>query len=142
MKKITIRSLLAWRGVPFIAVPLIALVVYQLVGVLVKTLSTERTIADLKRQVSELEASKRTLEQFNDFLNSDFFAEKEAREKLGMQKQGEQAVVIPDFSDQSQTEERKVGTNNTSFDTAGNRAPNISAWKEYFLGGADTSTIE
>lgn len=132
MRRATLRSVLASRAMPFIALPLIAVVIYQLIGVFGKTLTTDKRIGRLEQEISELEQSKRTLEQFNDFLNSDFFAEKEAREKLGMQKPGEHVVVIPEFASSRKNEEGAPSAGRGQTEPS-DRPANPAAWRAYFF---------
>jgi len=58
------------------------------------------------------------------YLRSDEYVEREAREKLGMQKQGEQLVIVPE------------NMNNLSVagDQDMNNKKNWQLWLEYFFG--------
>lgn len=67
---------------------------YQTAQVVLKRHETERDIKEFEAQVAELEGTQGRLAELNQFLSTDFFAEKEARIKLGMQKAGEEVVII------------------------------------------------
>lgn len=135
MSRSRIQHILASRAVIFIAIPLIVFVLYQLAIVLQKTFRTDKDIGLLQSQVADLEKSQKRLQEFNAFLNTDFFAEKEARLKLGMQKKGEQVVVVTSHDidgapvdDQSTQAEGDTQRGDTKVKS------NAFAWWEYFFG--------
>ncbi|MBI4268439.1 septum formation initiator family protein [Candidatus Uhrbacteria bacterium] len=134
MRPIKIQSLIASRALPFLVVPLIFFVIYQLIAVFQKTLSTDTTIAELQKQASDLEESTRRLQALNDFLNSDFFAEKEARMRLGMQKAGEKVVVVQEnglFDPKTGTHEQQEAGGKSIGDLA---KTHPELWWAYFFG--------
>ncbi len=53
-----------------------------------------REISILEEEIRKLEGEKLNLLETLEYLKSDFYKEKEAREKFGLQKPGEKAVVI------------------------------------------------
>lgn len=123
------------RWVAVALIPIIAYVFYQLSQVVYKSFETNQEIAQLKKTVTELEESKVRLESLNSFLSSDFFAEKEARLKLGMQKEGEKVVVI---SEQKQAVETGATGKNAQRELsenteAGIARSNPNRWWDYFF---------
>lgn len=61
-----------------------------------KRYQVDKEIKKLETEISKLGESNRQLSDLLQYLNTDFFAEREARLKLGLQKPGEKVVVIPD----------------------------------------------
>lgn len=52
-------------------------------------------IETLKAEIAKLETSNRDLGDLISYLQTDFYAEQEARLKLGLQKPGEKVAIIP-----------------------------------------------
>lgn len=134
MAKTQITSLLSSKALPFIVAPLIVFVLYQLGIVAVKAISTDQDISALQKQVDDLEKSQQHLQEFNAFLNSDFFVEKEARIKLGMQKAGERVVVLPKSERSQGAPAESRGEGPFSKKTAHEVQANPQLWWEYFFG--------
>lgn len=115
---------------------------FLLVGIIVSAarigytnFSTNRDISVLKKELEDLEANHQRLEQLQSFLSTDFFAEKEARVKLGMQKEGEQVVVIQNTGVQSEgTQHESPQKQALSHTPEHERAKNPTAWWTYFFG--------
>ena len=84
---------------------------YQTAQVAIKRHQTKQDIQTFEKQVADLQHTKGSLQELNQFLETDFFAEKEARLKLGMQRPGEQVVVL--------TGKETTGDNNTSNNSSG-----------------------
>lgn len=61
---------------------------------------TDENIASLQGEIYVLENKSLELAQLIKYLRSDEFVEKEAREKLNMQKQDEQVVIVPEDDDE------------------------------------------
>lgn len=74
---------------------LIVFVVVQSFLLWYKSYQTNQQVGGLKKELVRLEEQHARLDSFRKFLESDFFAEQEARVKLGMQKKGERVVVVP-----------------------------------------------
>lgn len=51
-------------------------------------------ILTLEKEIKKIEGEKTKLFETLEYLKSDFYKEKEAREKFGMQKKGEKTIVI------------------------------------------------
>ena len=88
---------------------LCAALFFQLVRVVTKSASTDREIALLQEESTRLSAEYQRLEQLRTLFDTDFFAEREARTKLGYKKPGEQAVIViePEPADAVQGEKKQ-----------------------------------
>ena len=71
-----------------------AFLFFQLVQVVSRSTSTGKEIASLRSEVESLQTEQKRLEQLRSFLQTDFFAEQEARTKFGLQKEGEHALIL------------------------------------------------
>lgn len=64
----------------------------------VKKYKVNSEIKDLQSEISRLEKQNQEFGQLVEYLNSDIFIEQEAKLKLGLKKEGENLVVIPQQS--------------------------------------------
>ena len=60
-----------------------------------KRYQVNREVETLKAEIAKLETGNRDLSDLISYLQTDFFAEQEARLKLGLQKPGEKVAIIP-----------------------------------------------
>ncbi len=89
---------------------------YQTAQVAIKRHQTEQDIQTFEKQVADLQRTQGSLQELNQFLETDFFAEKEARLKLGMQRPGEEVVVLtgkeniqePTLPNDAQSDSKKI----------------------------------
>jgi len=88
----------------------------------------------LKKELSKLEAQNSLLEKENkeavdkiEKMQTDYFQEKVAREKLGLQKPGEQVVVITSQNTQSDQTTKSISK---SFNE---KISNLKNWWNYFF---------
>src|SRR3990167_4922829 len=115
--------------------------------VFTKSYSTRQDIKKLKSEIGKLEKNQQRLQEFYTLLSSDFFAEKEARLKFGLQKQGERAIVIQknetsgERNELSQHSKNNAVSSNLSSVQNSNGAQNSSLkqdnprlWWDYFFG--------
>jgi len=91
-----LARLLYSRAALVVSILLCSALFFQLVQVVSKSTSTGRDISSLKSEVDKLQSEQKRLEQLRSFLQTDFFAEQEARTKFGLQKEGERALIITD----------------------------------------------
>ena len=63
---------------------------------LLRRYQVNREIKALEEEIARLENSNQELGELIEYLNTDFFAEQEARLKLGMSKEGEKVIIVPD----------------------------------------------
>lgn len=113
-------------------------VVIQWIQLVPKSSETHGEIQDVQKEVSQLETDQKKLQQLQTFLQSDFFAEKEARVKLGMQKKDEHVVVL-EGDDSNSTNTQKVvqgDQKNSSLQQDGfepEKTKNAMVWWHYFF---------
>ena len=84
----------------FILAVLVLVIVLSLAGGrnFLKRYQINREVENLKAAIAKEEAANRELAGLIEYLGTDFFAEEEGRLKLGLQKPGEQVVVVPEMS--------------------------------------------
>lgn len=92
----------------------------------------EAEVNSLRREADRIRGENRTIEEKIAFFSTEPFEEREAKEKLGMKKRDEEAVVLDtgtvlgEESSESGSEQDK----GTSGD--GPEVPNYRKWAEYF----------
>ncbi len=146
MRQYSFAQFFRSRFLFFGGIALCIFIALNFVKVFSKSYSTRQDITRLKGEISELEKNQQRLHEFYVLLSSDFFAEKEARLKFGLQKQGEHAVVIQkNMILEEQNESSKKSLDNsklsdTSFvsnsDTVQSRIVkqnNPQIWWDYFF---------
>lgn len=89
-----IHRFLTSRVMLVVSVVFCAFIFFQLIKVVQKSAETERDVTRLRDERTQLEASKKQLVELRSFLQTDYFAESEARTKFGYKKEGETAVII------------------------------------------------
>jgi len=130
-----------------IGIALCIFIALNFVKVFSKSYTTRQDIKRLKNEIAELEKSQGRLQEFYTLLSSDFFAEKEARLKFGLQKKGEHAVVIQESSSAVEKESASDSSRDTSKPSLLSRVSNIDSdgfnvkkqnnpkfWWDYFFG--------
>lgn len=110
----TLRRFLTSRVALVGSIVVCAMLFFQLIQVVTRSASTGKDIAALQTQVDSLQSEQKRLEQLRSFLQTDFFAEQEARTKFGLQKDGEHAVIISNKDDRSDSGSTAIGGNNRS----------------------------
>ncbi|MBU2235447.1 septum formation initiator family protein [Patescibacteria group bacterium] len=75
----------------------------------VRRYEVNKEIQALEKEVEELENQNTELADLIQYLNTNSFREKEARTKLGMAKEGEKVVVIPNIEVVAETATEAVG---------------------------------
>lgn len=116
------------------SVLLAAFLFFQLIVIVQKSSDTDRDIEALRQERARLRDEQEKLSKLHTFLGTDYFAEAEARTKLGYQKKGEMAVIITDENQEEQgvIQDAQVTTSQstaTSEDT-----PHARLWWQYFFG--------
>ena len=84
---------------------------------------------ELKQEIKDLENEYEKYNKSIEFFSSDIFIEKEAREKFGLKKEGEQVVVVPKAAG-LKSESRDYSINNKN-KNAKEFLPKL--WLEYFF---------
>ncbi|MDD5527648.1 MAG: septum formation initiator family protein [Patescibacteria group bacterium] len=86
-------------------------------------------IVDLQKQIASLQSSNDDLAKLETYLQSDQFAEKEARLNLGLKMPGEHVAVIENSGLNSQLDNGGSANDNTD-----KKNSNIRKWWNYFFG--------
>ena len=111
---------------------LILLLIFFLGSVFVKKFDENKNIdndlEDLKAEIESLEKNNDDLGKLIEYFNSNFFVEKEAREKLGLKKDGENVIVVKELSDYENNENVIASNNETIYKSM----PLV--WWDYFFG--------
>ncbi len=133
----TLRSLFLSKYFFIILSISILIVLTQWILLIPKSSSTYDEIKDARNEVQELESQQKKLQELNTFLQSDFFAEKEARTKLGMQKKDEHVVVLDSFiTSGSESDEKSEKNSIQNLDPLrqNSNEKNTTSWWQYFFG--------
>jgi cell division protein FtsB len=96
----------------------------------VRRVEVEREISALKNDIKSLEGKNEDLAKLINYFQTPEFKEREARLRLGLQKPGENVVVIPGLG------ENGPGVTNTSTESI--FVPNWKKWVNYFFGQQNT----
>lgn len=95
----------------------------------------------LSQEVARLDEERRRIEELQSYLSSDFFAEREARIRFGMQAKNEHAVVLESpqraLSQTESSEPRSSHLSNKG--TPEQKKEQGNAWWSYFFGTLDRS---
>lgn len=105
---------------------LLAAIVVPLYKNVTSRYRVDREISDLQKEISSLETGNQDLKKLLTYLESDQFAETEARLNFGFKKKGEEVVVIKEDSGLAGIEDETDGQNSD--------LPNPLKWFQYFLG--------
>ncbi len=100
------------RILPVLALGLLITVAISFVKSVQKLWLVDARVAQLKADVKRLEQEKKELSVRNNEAESPEFVEKEAREKLGLGKEGETVVVLPEDTHRSQIQDQNVAGDN------------------------------
>ncbi len=134
---LTLRSIFSSKYFFIVLSISILIVLIQWILLIPKSSTTYDEIKDARNEVQELESQQKKLQDLNAFLQSDFFAEKEARTKLGMQKKDEHVVVLDSFttsSDESVEKNEKNSIQNLDSLSQNSNEKNTTSWWQYFFG--------
>lgn len=96
----------------------------------VRRVEVEREISALKNDIRSLEGKNEDLARLINYFQTPEFKEREARLRLGLQKPGENVVVIPRLG------ENGPGATNTPTEPI--FVPNWKKWVNYFFGQQNT----
>lgn len=100
-----------------------------LVREIVSRYMVNQEIAKIQTEINSLERKNQELSGLVEYLNTDAFKEIQARQNLGMQKDGETAVSIESLPDNINAQVTVLEDNNES------EKSNLEKWWEYFFGG-------
>ncbi|MCK5459520.1 septum formation initiator family protein [Candidatus Parcubacteria bacterium] len=106
---------------------IIAILGWRMYGEYENNKLIDNEIDGLKQEIKDLENSSEEFSKLIEYFDSDIFIEKEAREKFGLKKEGEQVVVVP----------KEAGIDNKSQDYLINNKETKKffpkLWWEYFF---------
>ncbi len=110
----------------------------NVVNVFYRKYKLSKEIEDLKAQISSTEKSNQQISAMIDYLGSQGFLEKEAREKLNMKKPGEEVVIIEPLKENTTSSAPRTQENNASpeqsvFVQEKKGDSNFLKWWKYFF---------
>lgn len=76
-------------------------ILFALVRIAKKKYEVNQEIAELSAQIARIEEENRQLDKLLAYYNTDYYKEKVAREELALQKEGEEAIAVPENVDKS-----------------------------------------
>ncbi|PIR93202.1 hypothetical protein COT99_01930 [Candidatus Falkowbacteria bacterium CG10_big_fil_rev_8_21_14_0_10_43_10] len=136
------RSILSSKFFSALALFIIILIAFPLVKKINQQRILNREIKELEEEVARVDNKNEDLRELIDYLNSDSFAEKEARVNLDMRKPGEKVVIFKDdgASDANKSEVETV-FNIPGLDKGAEQVKktNSQKWRAYFFEAADIS---
>lgn len=134
---LSLRQFLSNRWALGASILLCAFIFFQTIKVVSKGASTDSEIATLEDARENMLEEQKKLEQIQKFLQTNYFAESEARTKFGYKKSNETAVIISKNSETPAQFENASGTREESGSTGyKNKAQGGYAvlWLNYFFG--------
>jgi len=102
---------------------MLVLIMFVTAKLLLQKREVENEIAKLDSRVQEINKDNQELSELIKYLNTPEYAERQAREKLNLKKEGEQVVVLPP----TESEGNVAGISEESI-------PNYKRWYNYFFG--------
>ena len=110
------RRLLSSRLLLVIEIVVVVMFSVALTKEIVRRWEVRQEISRLQGQIDELKTQNSELSGLIDYFQSDYYKEREARLKLGLQKEGESALSLPNMQDSSADtlENTKVATSSGS----------------------------
>lgn len=105
---------------------LLAAIIFPLYKNMTNRYRIDDEIKGLQAEIDALETGNKDLKKLLSYLQSDQFAEREARLNFGMKKEGESVVVIK--------EEDMPSPSGISDDRSLDKTPNPLKWMKYFWG--------
>lgn len=130
-----LRRILRSKIATIVLVILITVSVFHSIRILYITYETESQIAKLRSQIEDHKKQQEKLLNLQKFLQSDFFAEREARIKLGMKKPGEFVAVLPPIEKSNANEEsfNSSDTKDSADQQIRTSIKNSTHWWNYFF---------
>ncbi len=111
---------------------------WKFIGITFQNIESQSDISALRTQLEEMQSRQENLKRMENFFKSDFFAEREARMKFGLQKKEERMVILKEeqpslFQEKNNAEFEKSG--NDEIKTNSPRTTSSrSRWWDYFFG--------
>ena len=101
----------------------------QLFSSIGKRSEVDKEIASLKEEAAKAESQNSQFKKMIEYLESDQFAEEQAKLKLGLKKEGEQVAVVTGLDSATTS----TSTASTDISTTTALGSNWQRWLDYFL---------
>lgn len=92
---------------------------------IIRRLQVEKEIKNLQEEIKKLENKNTELQALIEYFQTESYAERQAREKLNLQKGGERAVIISENTSEELPLEKDKKTEEKS---------NLKKWWDFFFG--------
>lgn len=90
-----------------ILIVILALLSFSFIRTFIREREIRKRIVALEQSIEKLEGEKTNFLEAIEYLKTDFFKEKEAREKFGLKKEGEKTIVILSPEETEEEKEEK-----------------------------------
>jgi cell division protein FtsB len=97
---------------------------------LTRKVEVTQRVSSLKNEIASLEKRNTELSDLINYLNSESYREREARLKLGLKKEGEQVIIIPNSSLENQQE--ATDSSGQSTETKDSQSAAKKWWNYFF----------
>ncbi len=126
MKKKLLTKKLSLRLITIFGLVFVIFIAMGLVREIVNRYQINQEIERVKMEIDTLERNNQELAGLVDYLNTDSFKEIQARQNLGVQKEGETAISIESMPDNANEQVVFVGEDDKG-------SSNIEKWWGYFF---------
>lgn len=127
IKKINFKNFFYSKTFIVIGTLLLIFILFSLAKEIIRKNEINNEIAQLQAEITALESQNTEMDDMLKYLNSSNFLEKEAKERLSLQEQGEKIVMLPNSGENQkvfQDDKSGIQTRDSS---------NPQKWKKYFL---------
>jgi len=107
------------------------LVAASLVRNMIRVISAQKKLDEVRERLVEFERENKELENELEKISSEFYVESQARNKLGLAREGEVILVLP-----SEEEVKRFSTRRTEDEKYTFPPPNWKKWIEMFIGSS------
>lgn len=106
MSKKTLKKRILSSKLLFIVMLIILIfIIFALSKEIIRRHQIDKEIESMQKEVEKLEDKNNELSNLTDYYNTEAFKEKEARKKLGLVKEGEKSVALPESRKNTTSEE-------------------------------------
>ncbi|EKD49466.1 MAG: hypothetical protein ACD_63C00135G0002 [uncultured bacterium] len=126
-----IRRVIRSKFFTISAIVILIVLVFFLGKVIKKKYEIAQEIAKIQEEKKTLETENERLVEMLDYLKTDSYRDKVAREELGLQKEGESALIFSEGEETVQKEEGMVGKAEKAEEEI--YIPNYKKWWNYFF---------
>lgn len=125
-----------WLLVCLVAVAVILIIKFA--NVSFQMFRSQSQIAALKSDLEQLQEHQKELQGLEHFFQSDYFAEREARLRYGMQKKGEKTVILKQSEPQQKLNQDVIAENHNNKEKITQPFSNSLSWWLYFFGASQS----